>query len=436
VETSRGPAHDRAYRARRPERTVLYRALAHHFDRFLLAYDERFQSTHGYLRRCVEPAVWRFLDCGIFDHGVARIRCPDCRHEFLVAFSCKLRALCPSCHQKRDLLWAAWAEEELLEDVHHRQVVFTIPKRLRIFFRYDRKLLGELAACAWRALRLYFDVSFDGAEVTPGAVGFLQTSGELLNFHPHVHILVTDGGFRPDGSFYHLPGFNSRHLERLLRAEILRTLVDKGLIGEETVRNLLAWRHSGFSIHGAVRVKDRQGAARLGRYMIRCPLALKRLSWNEDTAQVGYTARPTRRVGPGPTAASWDVLEFIARVVDHIPEPSQQMTRYWGFYANAARGKRHKAQEEAGASPKRAREDPVEAFTRQARLSWAKLIRRVYEIDPLLCPFCGGQMKILAFITDFATARAIRRSLKLPAQEPEPLAHAPPHEIELLDQIA
>jgi hypothetical protein len=46
------------------------------------------------------------------------------------------------------------------------------------------------------------------------------------------------------------------------------------------------------------------------------------------------------------------------------------------------------------------------------------------------------QLKILAFITDFATARAIRRSLKLPAQEPEPLAHGPPHEIELLDQIA
>ena len=75
-------------------------------------------------------------------------------------------------------------------------------------------------------------------------------------------------------------------------------------------------------------------------------------------------------------------------------------------------------------------------FTRQARLSWAKLIRRVYEIDPLLCPFCGAGMKILAFITDFATARAIRRRLKIPVQEPEPLAHGPPHEIELLDQIA
>jgi hypothetical protein len=59
-----------------------------------------------------------------------------------------------------------------------------------------------------------------------------------------------------------------------------------------------------------------------------------------------------------------------------------------------------------------------------------------YEIDPLLCPFCGADMRVLAFITDFATARAIRRSLKLPAQEPEPLAHGPPPELELLDQIA
>ena len=63
-------------------------------------------------------------------------------------------------------------------------------------------------------------------------------------------------------------------------------------------------------------------------------------------------------------------------------------------------------------------------------------VRRVYEVDPLPCPSCGAEMKILAFILDFATARAIRRSLKLPAQEPVPLAHGPPHELELLDQTA
>ncbi len=75
-------------------------------------------------------------------------------------------------------------------------------------------------------------------------------------------------------------------------------------------------------------------------------------------------------------------------------------------------------------------------FTRRVRLTWAKLIRRVYEVDPLLCPFCGAEMKILAFILDFAAAKGIRKSLKLPAQEPEPLAHAPPETLEFIAESA
>ena len=56
----------------------------------------------------------------------------------------------------------------------------------------------------------------------------------------------------------------------------------------------------------------------------------------------------------------------------------------------------------------------------------------IYRSDPLLCPFCGAEMKVLAFILDIAAARAIRKSLKLPAQEPQPLAHAPPETLELI----
>ena len=94
---------------------------------------------------------------------------------------------------KRELRWAHWAGELLLEDVPHRQVVFSLPKTLRIFFRYDRNLLGELAGCAWRAIRLYFHVYFDRDDIVAGAIGFIATAGEMLNFHPHVHILMTDG---------------------------------------------------------------------------------------------------------------------------------------------------------------------------------------------------------------------------------------------------
>jgi hypothetical protein len=236
--------------------------------------------------------------------------------------------------------------------------------------------------------------------------------------------------FTPDGAFRPLAWFHSQHVERLFRAELLRMLLNRELINEAVVDNLLSWRHSGFSAHGAVRVEDRQGAVRLGRYMIRCPIALERLRWDKQTAEVLYRGRPTRRGGPERSSARWDVLEFLARVVDHIPEPSQQTVRYWGFYANAARGKRRKdTKSQVSRTPCRQDDDE---FTRRARLSWAKLIRRVYEVDPLLCPFCGAEMRILAFILDFAAAKAIRKSLKLPDQEPEPLAHAPPRTLELV----
>ena len=186
-------------------------------------------------------------------------------------------------------------------------------------------------------------------------------------------------------------------------------LLSKELITEAVVDSLLSWRHSGFSAHGAVRVEDRQGAVRLGRYMIRCPIVLKRLHWMSETGEVLYSSRPARRDGSVPTEARWDVLEFIARVVDHIPEPSQQMVRYWGHYANAARGRRSKAERAGNTFPAAPSQDD-DALTRSARLTWSKLIRRVYEVDPILCPFCGAEMKILAFIVDFAAATAIRRS--------------------------
>lgn len=74
METVAAAASTRVYRPRHPERTVLYRALTHHFEHFLRGYEERFLATHGYLRSCVEPAVHRYLDCGIFDQGIARVR--------------------------------------------------------------------------------------------------------------------------------------------------------------------------------------------------------------------------------------------------------------------------------------------------------------------------------------------------------------------------
>ena len=90
----------------------------------------------------------------------------------------------------------------------------------------------------------------------------MQTAGELLNWHPHVHLLVTDGVFDRDGVFERFTYFDTQLIERLFRAEVLRLLMGKGLISQDIVDNLLSWRHSGFSVHGEVKVADREAAAR------------------------------------------------------------------------------------------------------------------------------------------------------------------------------
>ena len=115
------------YRPRHPERTVLYRVLFHHFDRFLIEYESRFEKEYGFFRPIVKEAVERYLDCGNPRCGFARIRCADCREERLLMFSCRTRGFCPSCHAKRIEEWGEWMRETLLLDVPHRQIVFTIP---------------------------------------------------------------------------------------------------------------------------------------------------------------------------------------------------------------------------------------------------------------------------------------------------------------------
>jgi len=81
------------------------------------------------------------------------IKCEDCGHEFLLAFSCKRRHFCPSCHQKRVVEFGEWLCTEVLKYVPHRQWVFSIPKRLRIYFMFDRRLLAKLSRCAWPPAR-------------------------------------------------------------------------------------------------------------------------------------------------------------------------------------------------------------------------------------------------------------------------------------------
>ena len=114
------------YRPRRPRATSLYQLLDTCYERLKGLWEDRFERRYGFWRAFYDTAVMRYLDCGLFESGFARAVCPKCRFEFLVAFSCKGRGLCPSCAAKRAAIFSSLLQQRILADVPHAQWVFTL----------------------------------------------------------------------------------------------------------------------------------------------------------------------------------------------------------------------------------------------------------------------------------------------------------------------
>ena len=185
---------DAVYRPRHPERSAFYQILEQHFEAYVYAYEERFEPSSGPLRSVVRRAVEAFLGCGSPQGGFARIKCPDCKTERLLTFSCRTRCLCPSCQAKRAALFAERLVEELLAPLPHRHYVFTVPVALRGVFRRERRLLRLLARSAYDAIRIEFEQLYQRHDVRAGCVLSLHTAGSYAaNFNPHAHCLISPG---------------------------------------------------------------------------------------------------------------------------------------------------------------------------------------------------------------------------------------------------
>ncbi len=89
------PVH---YERHRPEQSTLYRLVQQHAASFI-AHTEA--STGAELPRLVKDESDAFLECGILAHGFLRLRCGECGHDKLLAFSGKRRGFCPSCAARR-----------------------------------------------------------------------------------------------------------------------------------------------------------------------------------------------------------------------------------------------------------------------------------------------------------------------------------------------
>jgi hypothetical protein len=110
-------------------------------------------------------------------------------------------------------------------------------------------------------------------DVAPGMVGAIQTFGELLHWHPHIHTLVTCGELTPDGEFLELPELDLERLQAARQKAVFALYLAKDKIEPKAVENMRTWPHSGFSVDQSVFLpaSDRAGIERLVGYMTRCP---------------------------------------------------------------------------------------------------------------------------------------------------------------------
>jgi len=434
------------YNPRRATETPFYRLVAGHFREFKSVYPEKYARDFWVWRGVIDDVVRKFLECGVLDHGFARVRCPQCRHEMFVAFSCKQRGFGPSCHQKKTLNLSCHLTQNVFAHVvPHRQFVFTIPKRFRLYFRRNRKLLGKLAQCAWRTVRDVYGFVL-GEEAIPGAVVAIQTFGSLILWQPHIHAIISDGSFLPNGTFVPMPNLPTAPFLKVWEHHIFKMLIDEGRITPEVAENMRMWSHSGFSVHKDIRIEagDTNGLEKLTQYIARCPFAQARMVKVTPEGKVLYRADhhnpipfpqwralPTERTltrisasgapGAGSSATGrnfeiFDPLDFLAQVTQHIPDKGQHLIRYYGRYSNKTRGCQARTDPAEGIASFSAPNSPPTP----AKLRWAALIRKIYEVDPLLCPKCGAEMKIVAFIEDPPVIRKILGHLGFSSSGPDP----------------
>lgn len=229
-------------------RNQLHTIFERHLDEFCDVYDERYGAKYGMFRlERIREIGERFLTCGDYRLGVARIRCtnPGCGHDYFRPFSCKGFYLCPSCSQKRTLLFAEHLTNEVLLDLPHRQFVFTMPKALRPFFRHDRRLFAEVSRLIYTIIAEFYNAAA-GKPLVTGIVTAFQSFGDLLRWNAHFHSLVVEGGFDEDGTFIPVPLSGLDQMTEVFRRRLIWLLVEKGLLSEEFARDLLSWRNSGF----------------------------------------------------------------------------------------------------------------------------------------------------------------------------------------------
>jgi hypothetical protein len=377
----------------------------------------RFVAVHGDgIRPVVYENVRRMLACRTPELGLHVYACPSCGEHRLVPHTCKSR-LCSSCGKPATDRWA----EEVLNntlDVEYHHLVLSVPWQFRSLTLANRRLmLNILFRSAAKAIIPWCQTYHD---FTPGLIAVMHTFGADLKFHPHVHVLVTAGGLSGDGQRwvrrrggYLMP---EAGLKKRWRYEVTSRVNEAHRQGELTMPRLAGDRRRRLKI-GMI-----MGAVLKMIWYVTIGTSLKQIGF--AVSYIGrYTRRPVIAEGRLLRAdAKWvifrykdysqdgrhsvkklRVMDFIARLIRHIPDKHFRMVRHYGLFATRVRGtKLAQARQLLGRAEPAATAAPTWRERHEARTG----------VDPLVCPRCGTLMELDDYYFGSVARLCVRFGLK------------------------
>ena len=325
-------------------------------------------------RPAVRAALQKALDCGTEALGAEIFASQS--EERVVYHTCKSRA-CPSCGHRATVAWQRdqWRE---LPDVPYSHACLTMPDVLWPLFKRNRRLLHDLPALGAQALQQWARQKYG---IRLMIVVIAHTFGRHLNFNCHLHVLVSEGGLRDDGTGWRKNvRFDPKALMPMWRYAVityLRAAARAGLIATDlsggSLQELLTTQYERWWNIDIKRFRGKkQFLAYAGRYARRPPIAQHRFR-GIDRQQIRFLTKDTRsgRI----VESAYSPAEFLAVLADHIPDRYRHNIRYFGLLAPRVKGRTHDAVF-AMLGQDRLRKPP--------RLRWAASLKKCFGVDPLM----------------------------------------------------
>ena len=324
----------------------------------------------------------KMIHCGDPSFGGAMYGCPHCGKLKFVPFRCHSR-FCPTCGNKYTMDRTTSMSFKLV-NVTHRHCVFTIDENLREFFLKDRSLLDCLFHSVNSVItRMFFKMN-KSKNFTPGFIIVLHTFGRDLKWNPHIHCLISEGGYSDDGFWRNVKHFDYTFLRNAFRTALLNEMESKiGSSFKKVKAKCYREHQQGFYVYAKPNLCDPRIVVKyIGRYLGRPVIATSRIDkYDGEMVTFHYNRHEDEQY----IEETIPAMEFIQRLIRHIPEKHFKMIRYGGIYA------RHR---EIDSKLYRAISKSKHHIYRSFN-QWRTAILSSFGYDPLVCPDCQHRMEFL-----------------------------------------